>query len=240
MTTPATGHPRWLSEDDQEAWTTFASMLIWLPTALDEQLQQDSGMSHFEYGILSSLSEADGATLRMSELAIYANGSLSRLSRAVARLEDREWVTRKPDPSDGRYTLAVLTDSGRAALVEAAPGACRGGQPARFRCAHRRPGTSAGDHRKPHPARHRLRNRPDATASSLIGRANRMRGRGLRGRGGVKDCPCGARGAHRRQSARYEAVAATVAPAVPNNAATARRPSCVAGALDVAREGCIG
>jgi len=97
-------------------------MLIWLPTALDDQLQRDSCMSHFEYGILSSLSEADGATLRMSELAIYANGSLSRLSRAVARLEGRKWVTRRPDPADGRFTLAALTDHGRAVLVEAAPG----------------------------------------------------------------------------------------------------------------------
>ena len=58
----------------------------------------------------------------MSELAIYANGSLSRLSRAVARLERRDWVTRTPDPTDGRYTLAVLTEEGRAALVRAAPG----------------------------------------------------------------------------------------------------------------------
>jgi DNA-binding MarR family transcriptional regulator len=97
-------------------------MLIWLPTALDDQLQRDSGLSHFEYGILSSLSEADGETLRMSELAIFANGSLSRLSRAVARLENRNWATRRPDPTDGRYTLAVLTDKGRAVLVEAAPG----------------------------------------------------------------------------------------------------------------------
>jgi DNA-binding MarR family transcriptional regulator len=121
MTTPGS-EPRWLTEDEQEAWVAFASMLIWLPTALDDQLQRDSGLSHFEYGILSSLSEADGATLRMSELAIYANGSLSRLSRAVARLEDRKWVTRKPDPTDGRYTLAELTDHGRAVLVEAAPG----------------------------------------------------------------------------------------------------------------------
>ena len=121
MTTPGS-EPRWLTEDEQEAWVAFASMLIWLPTALDDQLQRDSGLSHFEYGILSSLSEADGATLRMSELAIYANGSLSRLSRAVARLEDRGWVARKPDPSDGRYTLAVLTDKGRAVVVEAAPG----------------------------------------------------------------------------------------------------------------------
>ena len=58
----------------------------------------------------------------MSELAIYANGSLSRLSRAVARLDGRGWVTRKPDPADGRYTLATLTENGRAVLIEAAPG----------------------------------------------------------------------------------------------------------------------
>jgi DNA-binding MarR family transcriptional regulator len=121
MTTPDP-EPRWLDEDDREAWVPFVRMLIWLPAALDDQLQRDSGLSHFEYGILAALSEAEGATLRMSELAIYANGSLSRLSRAVARLEGRGWVTRKPDSADGRYTLATLTDNGRAVLVEAVPG----------------------------------------------------------------------------------------------------------------------
>ena len=121
MTTSGS-EPRWLSADDLEAWVAFASMLIWLPTALDDQLQRDSGLSHFEYGILAALSEADGGTLRMSELAIYANGSLSRLSRAVARLEGRGWVTRKPDPADGRYTLAALTSNGRTVIVKAAPG----------------------------------------------------------------------------------------------------------------------
>src|ERR1700678_4584136 len=108
MKPPGT-EPRWLNQDDREAWVAFAKMLIWLPAALDDQWQRESGLSHFEYGILAALSDADGATLRMSELAIYANGSLSRLSRAVARLEGRRWVTRRPDPADGRYTLAVLT-----------------------------------------------------------------------------------------------------------------------------------
>jgi DNA-binding MarR family transcriptional regulator len=121
MTTPGP-EPHWLSEEDREAWVSFVTMLWWLPAAIDDQLQRDSGLSHFEYGILAALSGADAATLRMSELAIYANGSLSRLSRAVARLEGRGWVTRKPDPADGRYTLATLTDSGRAVVVEAAPG----------------------------------------------------------------------------------------------------------------------
>jgi DNA-binding MarR family transcriptional regulator len=121
MTTPGS-EPRWLDEDDREAWVPFVTLLWWLPAAIDDQLQRDSGLSHFEYGILAALSDADAATLRMSELAIYANGSLSRLSRAVARLEGRGWVTRKPDPADGRYTLATLTGSGGSVLAEAAPG----------------------------------------------------------------------------------------------------------------------
>src|SRR5258707_5048748 len=91
MTPPEPG-PRWLDEDNRESWAAFARMLIWLPTALDDQLQRDSGLSHFEYGILAALSDADAATLRMSELAIFANGSLSRLSRAVARPEGRSRV----------------------------------------------------------------------------------------------------------------------------------------------------
>ena len=121
MTAPGP-EPRWLDEDDQETWAAFVRMLIRLPAALDNQLKRDGDLSHFEYGILAALSQAEDGTLRMSELAIYANGSLSALSRAVARLERRDWVTRTPDPTDGRYTLAVLTDEGGAALVRAAPG----------------------------------------------------------------------------------------------------------------------
>ena len=114
--------PRWLGEADHETWIPFVRMLIRLPTALDNQLQRDSGLSHFEYGILAALTHADNNTRRMSELAIYANGSLSRLSRAVARLERRNWITRAPDPTDGRYTLATLTPEGETVVHAAAPG----------------------------------------------------------------------------------------------------------------------
>ena len=58
----------------------------------------------------------------MSELATMAEGSLPRLSQVAARLEQRGWVRRTPDPADGRYTLATLTDQGRAKVTEAAPG----------------------------------------------------------------------------------------------------------------------
>jgi DNA-binding MarR family transcriptional regulator len=51
-----------------------------------------------------------------------AEGSLPRLSQVVARLEQRGWVRRTPDPADGRYTLATLTDQGQATVTQAAPG----------------------------------------------------------------------------------------------------------------------
>jgi DNA-binding MarR family transcriptional regulator len=111
-----------LGGDHLETWAAFATVLEWLPTALDAQLQRDSDLTHFEYGVLFALSDAADHTLRMSTLASYSNSSLSRLSRAVARLEAKHWVRRAPDPGDGRYTLAILTESGRKKVDQAAPG----------------------------------------------------------------------------------------------------------------------
>lgn len=51
-----------------------------------------------------------------------ANTELSRLSHMVGRLEKRGFVRREPDPHNGRYTQAILTQAGYAYLAEAAPG----------------------------------------------------------------------------------------------------------------------
>jgi DNA-binding MarR family transcriptional regulator len=114
--------PRWLDPDEQQTWLSLVSVLIRLPGALDAQLQRDAGISHFEYQVLAGLSMAPERTLRMSVLAEFAEGSLSRLSQVVARLEKRGWVRRTPDPADGRYTLAILTDTGWDKVVATAPG----------------------------------------------------------------------------------------------------------------------
>lgn len=111
-----------LTGEDLQTWAALATVLEWLPAALDEQLQQDSGLSHFEYGLMYALAGAEDRTLRMSVLAGYANSSLSRLSRAVTRLESRGWVRRRSDPSNGRYNLAILTDLGAHTVQEATPG----------------------------------------------------------------------------------------------------------------------
>ncbi|MGE0296410.1 MarR family winged helix-turn-helix transcriptional regulator [Pseudonocardia sp.] len=113
---------RWLSEEETGAWKALVSLLLQLTGPLDAQLQRDSGLSLFEYLVLSSMSMAPGRALRMSELARLANGSLSRLSNVVKRLEAAGWVRRCPDPVDGRYTVAALTDEGFAVVEAAAPG----------------------------------------------------------------------------------------------------------------------
>src|SRR5215203_3402365 len=63
-----------------------------------------------EYQVLAMLSERPRRTMRMSSLAEVTNASLSRLSHLVERLERRDLVRREPDPTDGRFTNAILTD----------------------------------------------------------------------------------------------------------------------------------
>jgi DNA-binding MarR family transcriptional regulator len=89
--------------------------------ALECQLERDSDLSFIEYHALARLSEEPDGTLRMSELAALTNASLSRLSHLVKRLEARGFVRREPDPANGRYTNAVLTETGHAKLVASAP-----------------------------------------------------------------------------------------------------------------------
>ncbi len=63
--------------------------------------------------------------MRMSSLAEVTNASLSRLSHVVERIEKRGFVRRVQDPTDGRFTKAILTEKGFQALAEAAPGHVR-------------------------------------------------------------------------------------------------------------------
>jgi DNA-binding MarR family transcriptional regulator len=112
--------PKWLTPEEKDAWTGLAALMLMLPGKLEAPLRQVD-LTLFEYLALSHISEAPDRRIRMSELAFLANGSLSRLSNVVKRFEQRGWVTRSPDPDDGRYTLAHLTEDGYQLVVEAAP-----------------------------------------------------------------------------------------------------------------------
>ena len=113
--------PQQLTGPDLSTWAALATVLEWLPPALDAPLVHDFELTHFEYGILFALADAPDRALRMSALASFANSSLSRLSRAASRLEGRGWIQRTRDPSDGRSTRAALTAAGLEVLNAATP-----------------------------------------------------------------------------------------------------------------------
>ncbi|MEV8510766.1 MarR family transcriptional regulator [Dactylosporangium sp. NPDC051484] len=113
---------RWLDEEEQAAWRAFYGATTLLIDRLDRELQHDAGMPHAYYEILVVLSESEGRSLRMSELALQTRSSRSRLSHAVTKLEARGWVRRRDCDDDKRGQFADLTGEGLAALVAAAPG----------------------------------------------------------------------------------------------------------------------
>lgn len=112
---------RWLTDEELDWWLSVVRLLTWLPWSIDQQLQRDANLSMVEYQVLAMLSQSPAQTMRMSALAEVTNASLSRLSHVVKRLENRDLVYRAPDPTDGRFTNAVLTDLGYQTLADAAP-----------------------------------------------------------------------------------------------------------------------
>ncbi|MFF3310014.1 MarR family winged helix-turn-helix transcriptional regulator [Streptomyces sp. NPDC002952] len=122
MNTAPAEEPRWLSDEEQRIWRAYMHATTLLEDHLDRQLQRDAGMPHIYYGLLVQLAEAPRRRLRMTELAMNAKITRSRLSHAVARLEKSGWVRREDCPSDKRGQFAVLTDEGREVLARTAPG----------------------------------------------------------------------------------------------------------------------
>ena len=114
--------PRWLTDDEMAAWLPLVRFVHLLPQALDRQLREEAGISHVYYQILAMLSGAPDGRMRMSELARATSTSTSRLSHAVAALEERGWVVRTSCDTDRRGQLAELTADGRRELERTAPG----------------------------------------------------------------------------------------------------------------------
>jgi DNA-binding MarR family transcriptional regulator len=113
---------RWLTADEQQTWRAFLTATQVLFASVETQLQRCSNIPHGYYEILVRLSEAPGRAMRMSQLADVSTSSKSRLSHAVARLEERGWIRRTECLTDRRGQVAELTEDGFTALAEAAPG----------------------------------------------------------------------------------------------------------------------
>lgn len=117
MMTPA----RWLNDEEQRSWRAFGLATRLLHDRLERELQEAAGMPPTYYELLVLLSEAPDRTMRMSELARWTHSKPSRITHAIAKLEQAGWVRREHVASDRRGWVTVLTDEGLSALQAAAP-----------------------------------------------------------------------------------------------------------------------
>ncbi|HEV7626520.1 MAG TPA: MarR family transcriptional regulator [Streptomyces sp.] len=113
---------KWLSEREMAAWRGFLQASNRVGHHLEQQLKDDSGLSHPQYEILVRLGDAPDGEIRMTELARSLITSKSGLTYQVGQLEKRGLVRRRSCNSDVRGVFAVLTNEGRRTLGDAAPG----------------------------------------------------------------------------------------------------------------------
>jgi DNA-binding MarR family transcriptional regulator len=112
----------WLDGDQQRAWLAYIRVQLRLAYEMNRQLLADSDMSLPDYHVLTALSVADGERMQITVLAAQIGWERSRVSHHVRRMSARGLVTCGLSAADRRVTEVTLTDRGRQAMKEAAPG----------------------------------------------------------------------------------------------------------------------
>ena len=115
----------WLTAKQQHVWRRWLATNAQLPAALHRDLQADADLSLPDFDVLVHLSESAEGRLRVTDLARALSWEKSRASHHLTRMERRGLVQRQECPDDGRGAYAALTDEGRTAIEQAAPGHAR-------------------------------------------------------------------------------------------------------------------
>jgi DNA-binding MarR family transcriptional regulator len=109
-----------LSERELSAWRTYIETVDDLNASIEADLALHD-VTLGDYQVLVYLSEAEGRSMRMVDLAAALHLSPSGLTRRLDGLVRRGFVDRLPSTTDRRVMRAVLTDGGFAKLEEAYP-----------------------------------------------------------------------------------------------------------------------
>jgi DNA-binding MarR family transcriptional regulator len=112
----------WLSPTEERAWRALQFMQMRLTAALARQLAADSALSYQDYLVLVALTDRPDGRMRLFEVGRQLGWEQSRLSHQVARMGDRGLVAKEKCDSDRRGAFVVLTEQGRTAIEQAAPG----------------------------------------------------------------------------------------------------------------------
>jgi DNA-binding MarR family transcriptional regulator len=113
---------RWLDEREARAWRGLQAMQLRLSAVLARDLADDSDLSYSDYHVLVALTDQPDGRLRAFQLGAELGWEKSRVSHHVSRMTQRGLVRREKCPSDMRGAFVVLTETGRVAIEQAAPG----------------------------------------------------------------------------------------------------------------------
>ncbi|MDC2959328.1 MarR family transcriptional regulator [Streptomyces gilvifuscus] len=105
-------------EDSIELWSQLSVLVAEVGTQLDRRLSEDFGLGLTDFLSLQSLSVGDPAGIRMNELAQQLGLNQSSATRAVARLEKRQFAERIAHETDRRGVVVRITDAGRAIVAD--------------------------------------------------------------------------------------------------------------------------
>ncbi len=104
------------TRDQLRTWRNYIETAEALRTRLGGRLQSESELSTGDYQVLLALTEAEGRTLRSSELAELIGWERSRLSHHLGRMEKRGLIRRQACADDVHGIDVIATDAGSAAF----------------------------------------------------------------------------------------------------------------------------
>ncbi|MEU8388639.1 MarR family transcriptional regulator [Micromonospora sp. NPDC048843] len=102
--------------DELRIWRDFIETTAALGSRLESRLQGDSSLSTGDYAVLLALSEAEGESMRSSELASHIGWERSRLSHHLGRMERRGLIRRQECATVPRGAEVLLTAAGTEAF----------------------------------------------------------------------------------------------------------------------------
>jgi DNA-binding MarR family transcriptional regulator len=93
-------------------WRSYIQTVEILRARVQTKLHADSRLSEGDYKVLLELSDAEGKSLRSSELAARMEWERSRVSGQLGRMEKRGLIRREPCVDDARGSHVTLTEEG--------------------------------------------------------------------------------------------------------------------------------
>ena len=106
------------SGEELEAWRGLLRVHARLTRAMSAELEDKYRITLSEYEVMLEVVDSELGSVRLNELAVRAQLTVSGLSRLVDRLERRGLVERCSTESDGRGRVLAMTEAGKALFDE--------------------------------------------------------------------------------------------------------------------------